>query len=234
MPATAPRTDGGSLSKEGVAVGSRGASKEENVPDHRRGKASPPHGTRERVGGVGGDGRDGTPLDEKNAQNDVHGRFVSALERHGSSAGAWRVMASELEWTVEDVKLYAYSYFKSLVRARNAKRCLAAENDVGQNEKKKGSPSSKSADGITVSPSWSFHELILLDSLMVKYCQDLSCLDGNEEIEDESSHFVRQATVWENIAAQFPGKTSASCKQKGKSRLLRVYYDESRQDKYKK
>lgn len=165
-----------------------------------------------------GDEHDEIHLD-KNKHVEVHDKFIAALETHGSSAGSWYAMASELEWTVEDVKVYAYSYFKALVQDRNVKNYDSLLIENGGQNKKIALPST--TDG-TIS-SWSFHELILLDSLMVKYCKELSCLDVKQRSKEDSTRFIRQISVWEKIASQFPGKTALVCKERGISRLLKVY-----------
>ncbi|KAL9183910.1 hypothetical protein ACHAXT_004766 [Thalassiosira profunda] len=120
--------------------------------------------------------------------------FIASLEKHGYSAGAWDAMASELKWTAEDVKVHAYSYFQELVRGRT-KDTMPVENE-GQRD-----------EGAT---SWSFHELILLDSLMLKYCNDLSAAERSSKVAKDISSDSNRSTVWEKIAAKLPGKT-ASC-----------------------
>ena len=49
-----------------------------------------------------------------------HKDFINALERYGSSDRAWDKISYHLKWTVKDVKVYAYSYFKSLIKERTA------------------------------------------------------------------------------------------------------------------
>ena len=46
----------------------------------------------------------------------THTKFISALERHGSSERAFHKIAEELDWSIEDTKVYAYSYFKALIK----------------------------------------------------------------------------------------------------------------------
>mmetsp|Transcript_24226 Transcript_24226/g.52256 ORF Transcript_24226/g.52256 Transcript_24226/m.52256 type:complete len:293 (+) Transcript_24226:187-1065(+) len=159
---------------------------------------------------------------EKDPKPKMHNQFIAALEKHGSSAGAWHAIASEMKWKIDDVKVYAYSYFKALVRDRNMKNHDGLIENGGQKETSNSKMSSTS-DGKN-QQSWSFHELVLLDSLMVKYCKDLSCLDVKQRSEhDESSCLIRQRSVWEKVASQFPGKTAHACKKEGIARLLRVY-----------
>mmetsp|Transcript_26423 Transcript_26423/g.63409 ORF Transcript_26423/g.63409 Transcript_26423/m.63409 type:complete len:254 (-) Transcript_26423:304-1065(-) len=104
--------------------------------------------------------------DKKN----MHDKFISALENHGSSTWAWDAMASELKWMVEDVKVYAYSYFKALTKERKIGNKNASVREADESRKRKNFPE---ANGTDQSSSWSFDELLLLDSLMIKYCKDL-------------------------------------------------------------
>lgn len=273
-------------------------------------KLSPQHAPEQ-----GGEAGEGIPLEKNNDSTETldekHNKFVAALEKHGYSAQAWHAMAFELGWSVEDVKVYAYSYFKSLVRARGAKihNRLPVGNDrssvQSENENKKAplsppkasttameaatitkeaiitnkttitkmstptktastakvssranaetikadviitsaskaatptteadtiiSSATKAAKikgGTNVSSVWPFDELVLLDSLMVKHCQDVSCLGLTQERggAESSNRFVRQRTVWEKIAARIPGKTARACKEKGTSLLREQAY----------
>lgn len=151
-----------------------------------------------------------------------HKAFVSALERHGSSARAWNDIASDLKWEVGDVKVYAYSYFRALVRGRKMVACnsLVGDDDVAKNRLGGGDPTSYS--------TWSFQELVLLDSLMIQHCTDLTCLEVNEGGKggDDRAVALRQRTLWQKIASRIPGKTALACKKEGISRLLRVYSEQ--------
>ncbi len=56
--------------------------------------------------------------------------------------------------------------------------------------------------------AWSFQELDLLDSLLLKFCTDLTSLseiDGDCNTDQRCPSFLRQTTVWEKIASQLPG-----------------------------
>ncbi|KAL7533432.1 hypothetical protein ACHAWF_004491 [Thalassiosira exigua] len=161
---------------------------------------------------------------EKNSQDEHnvtesafkdHQKFVIALEKFGSKTGAWEAMASELKWTVEELKVYAYSYFKSLTSERNSQK--VASQLRGQGTKVAG----RSRQQL----SWSFQELVLLDSLMLKYCRGLKCLDVKETslAKDGAHALIPLATEWEKIAAQLPGKNALACKEMGISRLLGWY-----------
>ena len=147
-------------------------------------------------------------LSREHPTSEWHREFTTALERHGSSPGAWKDMASVLNCTVRYVKVYVYSYFKALVLDRDEK----IRNDMLD---KNGHQSNK----------WSFQELVLLDSLLVKFCTDLTCLDDAKGYGDdqECTRLLQQTTVWEKIASQLPGKTARDCKKEGTSRLRKVY-----------
>mmetsp|Transcript_39488 Transcript_39488/g.83041 ORF Transcript_39488/g.83041 Transcript_39488/m.83041 type:complete len:272 (-) Transcript_39488:45-860(-) len=161
--------------------------------------------------------KEGTALDEKNISAKKHDEFISALEKYGSyPSGAWNAMASDLGWAVDKVKVYAYKYFKTLAtRHGNTKRSCDSLC-FGKNGAK-----NVSNTGGKVSTSWSVHELILLDALMVKYCKDSSCLDaeGNRSERTNNAYSDRNRTPWEQIAANLPGKTALACREKGTSRL---------------
>ena len=135
----------------------------------------------------------------------THTKFISALERHGSSERAFHKIAEELDWSIEDTKVYAYSYFKALIRERKIKIYKGVGSSINA-QNKETTASTASAD----TDNWSFHEHILLDALMVKHCKDSSCLkEGNSE-------------TWERIAYQLPGRTAQQCKTEAMRRLQSI------------
>lgn len=138
-----------------------------------------------------------------------HSKFVASLERHGSSAGlAWHSMAEDLKWTVDEVKLYAYSYFKALIADRTAENHETASPDPD--------------------PSWSFHELVLLDSLMLKYSKNfidakrMNSVHGAPDKENNDVDYIEPNSVWERIASYIPDKTPVECKKRGLPQLLKM------------
>lgn len=157
--------------------------------------------------------------DNSNNQSTKHNNFITALEKHGSSVGAWESIAFDLNWTIEEVQVYAYSYFKSIVRYGNTK-------------KKSNSTQQDNA-------SWSFQDYILLDSLMLKYCTDLSCLKNNAHVKQKKDSKMsnnkdddaKQSTVWDKIACQLPGKTADMCRKVGTLRLLKLYRESKERGK---
>ena len=103
-----------------------------------------------------------TEEEERGTKSSIHAEFIASLEKHGSSARAWDAMASELGCEVDDVKVYAYSYlFKALVQDRSASIYNKFAGDIGD-----ANPSVMASADDTKQSSWSYHKLILLDSLM--------------------------------------------------------------------
>ena len=131
-----------------------------------------------------------------------HKQFIAVLEKYGSNQGsengtlAWHAMAGELKWTIEDVKVYAYSYFKFLT---GEKRNQSNPTQVSKKPK---------LEAVTTNPSWACDDLMLLDTLILKHCSmdDLKHKDGDVSF------------AWKKIAAGLPGKTPIECRQMGISR----------------
>jgi hypothetical protein len=104
-----------------------------------------------------------------------------------------------LKWTIEDVKVYAYSYFKAL--SEGTMQQIQATNSSAE----KGS-------------AWSTDEKLLLDSLMLKHCTDASTVDkklnGGAKLSED-----RHASTWERVAASLSGRTAKECQEMGMLRL---------------
>lgn len=215
------------LNKTNPSAGDRGSgvTNSTKAASHPESKALPQSGVQEKP-----NKQDETTIDKKihTDEKNLHDKFISALEKSDRRAWAWDAMASELNWTVEDVKVYAYSYFKALTKEKKFGNNDAPVRNGDGNRKNTNPPE---ADGTDQPSSWSFDELLLLDSLMVKYCKDLNCLDVEEpRKKDEDSYWIGRRTVWEKVASQFPGKNALACKKEGLARLLRIY-DEKGKDK---
>lgn len=143
---------------------------------------------------------DDTPTDKQ--PKTMHAEFISALEKHGSSERAFHKIAEEMDWTVEDTKVYAYSYFKALTRERSSKIYKGIECSTNKEEKE--------TILTDITDNWSFHEHILLDALMVKHCKDSSCLEeGSLE-------------TWDRIAYKLPGRTAQQCRTEAMRRLQSI------------
>jgi hypothetical protein len=158
-------------------------------------------------------------LSQEHPKSVWHMNFTSALERHGSSPLAWKEMASELNSTERNVKVYAYSYFKALIQDRDEKSRVVMP---GRNGHKRRGGGCAMNDDI----AWSFQELVLLDTLLVKFCPDLTCLnniEGDDDITNQNfPSLLKPSTVWDKIASQLPGKTARDCKEEGISRLMTI------------
>jgi hypothetical protein len=136
---------------------------------------------------------------------ETHSKFIFALEKYGGAAGSeqgtlsWHAMAAHLKWTIEDVKVYAYSYFKAL--SEGTMQQIQATNSSAE----KGS-------------AWSTDEKLLLDSLMLKHCTDASTVDkklnGGAKLSED-----QHASNWERVAASLSGRTAKECQEMGMLRL---------------
>jgi len=182
------------------------------------------------------------PVKDKAERMQQHKRFISVLEKYGSAAGsepgtlAWHAMAMDLGWTLEEVKIYAYSYFKFLTE-QNEERYYGDErkgNDVSQD----GAGQMQLSDGKhdyakdnSTSTSWTFEEKVLLDSLLLKYADELP-LEGdyserthlnqsNDSRTPSRGYFVK-LSVWDKISANLPDKNTEECREMGLLRLDRI------------
>ncbi|KAL3804695.1 hypothetical protein HJC23_008510 [Cyclotella cryptica] len=169
-------------------------------------------------------------LDDYAERAKHHKDFISALEKYGSNAGseegtvAWHAMAKELKWHIKDVKVYAYSYFKALTEG-NLQAGGSNNSDTEDN-------ATHEASGIQ--SSWTRDELILLDSLMLKYCKSLNDLNHvhGDRNSSGSSYLIRNPSAWENIAANLPGKTSKECYEMGTLRLRTLDINNKVEDRH--
>lgn len=147
---------------------------------------------------------DETGADTLTEQNKLHHQFIVALERYGPMSGseegtlAWHAMAASLNWSVNDVKVYAYSYFKALTVRKDqcdgAKSCAQEKKTASQVEASHAS-------------SWASDELVLLDSLVLEHCNSIN---GAGQINGNNS-FINSALIWQKIAANLPGRTPQDC-----------------------
>ncbi len=168
-----------------------------------------------------------------------HNNFVSGLEKYGSAAGsepgtlAWHAMAMDLGWTLEEVKIYAYSYFKFLTN-RNEKRYYVNKqkgpsvSHDGAGQVQLSQPKHGGAKDNSTGTSWTFGEKVLLDSLLLKYASELPLDDSDSESENlcqshdnrtpSRGYFVK-ISVWDKISANIPDKNTEECREMGLQRL---------------
>lgn len=83
-----------------------------------------------------------------------HDRFLASLERHGGSMTrhTWSNMASDLDWTAEEVQTYAYRYMMAL----STNQSKQEDQESGVNDSTNGN-------------AWSLEENILFDSLLAVF-----------------------------------------------------------------
>ncbi len=154
-----------------------------------------------------------------------HERFVKSLEKNGlgMNGDEWSLIADEMNWSVDDVKLYAYWYMYQLqnsnannqnivVTSRGSDRTGGLEHinntgDTGTSNTSRGSPELKldetkpqnanHIDDASVDGNdneWTYDESILFDTLSITY---------------DSTEMHR----WERIASLIPNKDKKQCKE---------------------
>mmetsp|Transcript_6461 Transcript_6461/g.10714 ORF Transcript_6461/g.10714 Transcript_6461/m.10714 type:complete len:173 (-) Transcript_6461:467-985(-) len=123
---------------------------------------------------------DESPCEGANGQGKFQ-IFTSALERHGYSAkqGAWKCIAKDLGWSLEDVETYAYRYF------------IALQTSNGTD----GVPTGSNGEEDT----WTLEESTLFEALLVRHIT----------LVNQQQEGVPQVNLsWEEkVAAWIPGKT---------------------------
>ncbi len=138
-------------------------------------------------------------------------QFVSALEMRASeiSVDSWEFMASDMNWTVDQVKTYSFWYFHHLTRDLHGNHEDAFHPPSGDETDGNGGdtdtnmpeePESRNGTGSAEQePDWSFEECVLFDNLLLRFPKE----DG------ENSE-----ARWRKIATMIPKKDSKSCKQR--------------------
>lgn len=166
---------------------------------------------------------------EEHQQRSQHTSFVESLERHASgnsnggvSRAVWASMATDLDWTVEQVQIYAYRYMMALNNnddnredSQHRPQEKGDSGDVimndGANERSINSGNNEN-DVTSASPDteWTLEEDILLDSLLAVYLprennrSTSSALSNNDGILD-----------WEEqIASRLPRRTPIQVRQR--------------------
>lgn len=118
-----------------------------------------------------------------------HIEFLQSLEKNSSAYGEeWKLIADDLDWTVDEAKTYAYYYFHTLAQQSNNKR---HEENVSQKSNKKNQGSVEE----TESQEWDYDECILFDHLLLKFPR------GSDE-------------RWINIASMMPHRSDKECKDR--------------------
>jgi hypothetical protein len=138
-----------------------------------------------------------------------HEQFVAALERHGGRSlpgqeggdTEWDRIAWDLEWTREEVKVYAYSYMMALRSHRDSD--VGTDNIANAGASANGT-ASVSMDHVPVPvhgvlpDDWTLEERVLFDTLLARYLpQHAVDPEGNSSFEWE-----------EQVAAMLPTRSA--------------------------
>ena len=118
-------------------------------------------------------------------------QFKTLLEMHASemSGNEWHSIASGMDWSVDQVKTYAFWYLHNLTQdVRNDTRISADSK-----EKKSGSSSSQ------LDSYWSYEECTIFDNLLLRFPPQ-----ENEDIDFR----------WKQISTMLPKKNAKECKQR--------------------
>mmetsp|Transcript_26589 Transcript_26589/g.30418 ORF Transcript_26589/g.30418 Transcript_26589/m.30418 type:complete len:168 (-) Transcript_26589:262-765(-) len=141
-------------------------------------------------------------------------KFISSLEKHGSAmtGDEWSCIATDMGWSVDEVKLYAYWYMQALNGANN----MDMDDHHGEINNEK--PSSQNMD-VNISGDedacststttnklenhspdnnfnvWTYQECIFFDTLLATY---------NSTTPER----------WEKIAVLIPNKTAVQCRER--------------------
>lgn len=130
-----------------------------------------------------------------------HDRFLASLERHGGSTTrrTWSNMASELDWTVEEVQTYAYRYMTA----------LSTDQSTQEEQEHNGGNESTNGD------AWTLEENILFDSLLAVYLPN--GIDSSTNRLDWEEH----------VAAHLPGRTPMQVRRRYNSRYVEEHTQET-------
>lgn len=129
-------------------------------------------------------------------------KFASALEMHASeiSGDEWHLIASDMNWPLDQVKTYAFWYFHQLTQeVQNEKSGSlfvdTLDGDGTRNESDTGMKCLESEE----ESNWTYEECVLFDNLLLRFQQ-----------EDTDSSGLR----WKKISTMIPKKDVNACKQR--------------------
>jgi len=134
-------------------------------------------------------------------------KFASALEGHGyeMTGHEWNLIASEMNWTVEDTKTFAFWYLHQLFHQTKNER--PGNSDVGgvvaSEEYLNGNTpldETMPAQQQLEDSEWAYEECILFDTLLIRYPQD------NRDRESKLR--------WQKISTMLPNKSAVACKER--------------------
>mmetsp|Transcript_16706 Transcript_16706/g.31651 ORF Transcript_16706/g.31651 Transcript_16706/m.31651 type:complete len:197 (-) Transcript_16706:760-1350(-) len=168
---------------------------------------------------------------QQQQQQQEHQNFISALEKHAAemTGDEWHLMASELNWTTEQVKLYALQYLhelsnelhgcrrpfdSSFIRQGDEEEQEGGDDDheVVQEEFLQQERQQQEEQQPQTETVWSLEEMILFDILLVKYPNE-----NEEQVQEQENEDARRQPYysrWDKIASMIPNKSAQDCKNR--------------------
>jgi len=173
-----------------------------------------------------------------------HEDFIQALEKHTTdmTGNEWHLIATELEWTMEDVKTYAFYYFHQIAQetqTSNLYRPATSSRDqfrMGNVDVDRGKVVIDQVDGC-LDADWTYEECVLFDNLLLKYLDDgngngngqvKGKVKGNDlgtapnpvimiDIDSEDAEEKPHSEIdgrWRKIASMMPNKSARACMER--------------------
>lgn len=179
-----------------------------------------------------------TNTSKQQQQQQEHQNFISALEKYAAemTGDEWHLMASELNWTTEQVKLYALQYLHELSNELHGCRRPFASSFIvrkGDEEEQQGGDDDHEAvqeellqqerqqqeeQQPQTETLWSLEEMILFDNLLVKYPNE-----NKEQVQEQENEDTRRQPYysrWDKIASMIPNKSAQHCKTRYQEYIL--------------
>ena len=165
-----------------------------------------------------------------------HEEFIQALEKHTTAmtGNEWHLIATELEWTMEDVKTYAFYYFHKIAQdtqTSNFYRPATSSRDqfrMGNLDLDGGKVVIDQVDGC-LDADWTYEECVLFDNLLLRYSDDgngngngnglgtapnaVIVIDNDSEDTEEKPHEEIDGR-WRKIASMMPNKSARACMER--------------------
>ena len=170
-----------------------------------------------------------------------HEEFIQALEKHTTTmtGNEWHLIATELEWTIQDVKTYAFCYFHQIAQhtqTSNFYRPATASRDqfrMGNFDSDGGKVVIDQVDGC-LDADWTYEECVLFDNLLLRHIDDggngigigigngngngnapnaVIVIDNDAEDTEEKPHKEIDGR-WRKIASMMPNKSARACMER--------------------
>ena len=128
-----------------------------------------------------------------------HNQFITSLERHGSlrNGQEWVLIANDMiDWTVDDVKSYAYWYMQQLHSIHENDNDVSGSGGGSSIYNETRSDNGDGGSKVQVANNtWTFEENIVFNTLLVLY-------------DSRTQH------RWETIASFIPDKAASECQER--------------------